>query len=342
MPLTDVGHLIGDYAVIPDDPDVLTLRHVIYTPFGEAGPHWGLFDNGRKLITQAAFWQGGPPRTPSQVPITRLSWREVTEEAPDPSYIYGGIMHEHYGHFLLSTYSRYWNHALLADSRRKILYHSDHDMEFWFARPYVAAILGGLGLSPDRFVRFHTSLRIREIVLPAPAMEEAGFVYTAFASSSNALGRRIAEPHIGRTSDRPAYLSKAKLTSGVGHIVNEQDFTDVLAANGVQILHPEEMSFAEQVSVFYNHPIVSGQTGSALHTSLFAPGRRIVGLSFINSNFSSYPMIDEANGTRSRYVYPTEEIVEVADTGQFRNSFRLVDPARTAAEFLAILQDSAP
>jgi hypothetical protein len=325
--------------VIDDDPDVLTLRHVIYTPFGQPDAQWGLYDHGRKLVSQAAFWQGGPPHTPSQASITRLSFRDVRAEAPDQSYIYGGVIHEHYGHFLLSTYSRYWNHALLADTSRKILYHSDHDITHWLARPYVAAIMTGLGLSPERFVRFDTSVRVREIVIPAPGIEETGYAYTGFTRASNILGRRIAGAHIGAMRNTPAYLSKSRLATGVGHIVNERDFTDILASNGVEIIYPEELSFAEQVAVYYNYPVVCGATGSALHTSIFAPGRRILGLSFLNSNFSSFPMLDEANGTRSRYVYPTKDILNVSDGGPFLNSYRLLDPAGTAAEFLKALDD---
>lgn len=339
MPLQTVDHLLGDYAVIDDDPDVLTLRNVIYTPFGQPGLDWGLFDHGRKLVSQSAFWQGGPPNTPSQVRITSLAYSQVRREAPDQSYIYGGIIHEHFGHFLLSTYSRYWNHALLADTSRKILYHSDHDITHWFAKPYVAAIMNGLGLSPDRFVRFDISVRVREIIIPAPGIEETGYAYTGFTRASNILGRRIAGAHIGAMKNTPAYLSKSRLAAGVGHLVNEDDFTDILASNGVEIIYPEQLSFAEQVAVYYNHPVVCGQTGSAMHTSIFAPGRRILGLSFINSNFSSFPMLDEANGTRSRYVFPTEEILDVSDGGSFLNSFRLLDPARTAAEFLKALED---
>lgn len=334
MTLKSVDRLHGEYLVLDGDPDVLTFHNAVYSPFGLEGSTWGLFDHSRKLITQGGFWQNSV--LPSQSSLNVQSYGSVQEEAPDASYVYVGIFHEHYGHFLLSTFCRYWNQELLRDTSRKLLFHSDHDIEYWFAKPHVSAILRGLDLTPDRFRRFDRPVRIGEVIVPAPGMEESSYCHSGFARAANALGRRLAEPYLAPVN-RPVYLSKAQLSAGVGCIVNEQALTDRLKSAGFEIVFPEKLAFEEQVALYYNHPIVCGQTGSALHTSLFAPGRKILGLCFINSNFSSYPMIDEANGTCSRYCWPDDDIEPVDNGSMFHNSFRLTDPARTADEFLQLM-----
>ena len=79
-----------------NDPAVLELHDLIYSPFGIPGTRWGIFDRGRRLIAQSASCQGGQTlRMPSQSLATELAWRQVTVEAPDDRYAYGGVLHEH-------------------------------------------------------------------------------------------------------------------------------------------------------------------------------------------------------------------------------------------------------
>ena len=325
--------------VLPTDPDVIELHNLIYGPFGIPNSSWGIFDHGRKLVTQSAFWQGGGQtlRMPSQSPVTDLTWRQVTAEAPDESYVYGGVFHEHYGHFLLSTFCRYWNHALFEDRTRKVLFHSDHPIGYWFARPYVRTLFEALGLTSDRFVRFETPVRVRNLVIPAPAMEETGYVHVAMARACNAVGRAIAGNLVRPASRRPVFLSKGRLATAVGRLANEDVLCRILQAGGVEILHPEAMSFPEQVALFHNREVVCAQTGSSLHTSMFAPGRTIVGLCYGDMNFSSFPMLDEANGTRGIYVHPGNGIERLPTSPQFLNNHLLTDPERTGAELLGII-----
>jgi hypothetical protein len=334
----------GNYSVLDDDPDILRLHNIIYSPFGGRPEEpWGIYDHGQKAVMPCLFWQGGPNRNVSaQQVLTPLQFPMVEKDRSEQTYIYVGLFHEHYGHFLLSTFCRYWATHLFQDANHKLLFHSDHDIAYWFAKPHIAILFAGLGLSPDRFVRFEHSVALTEIIIPCPSFEETGFAHRAFVRSCNALGAKLAAPYLDpNLAERPIYLSKTRLERGVARIINEDEFVEVLDRNGITIIYPEALDLAQQIALFYNHNVVAGQTGSAFHTSVFAPGRAILGLGFSATNFSSYYMIDDLNGTNARYTYPMYGTEHLPGDGKFYNYFRLTDPKRAAESFLTMMSHMA-
>jgi len=342
VPLQKVRGIHGKYNVVDFDPDILRLTGVVYSPFpGLPEEPWGIFDHGQKAVMPCRFWQGGAvPEAPGQALLTHLHYPLIEHEPSRQTYVYVGVFHEHYGHFLLSTFSRFWSQSLFADTGVKLLFHSDRDIGYWFAKPYIAALFAALGLGPDRFVRFDRPMRLAELIIPCPAFEETGFAHAAFARACNLIGARLAAPHLDAGyAGRPVYLSKSKVRKGVGSIVNEDDMVEVLSKYGVDVAHLETLEFAQQIALFHNREVVAGPTGSVLHTSIFAPGRSILGLCSVDSNFSSFMMLDSINKAEAEYVFPEGDMEELPDTGDFHNLFRLRSPARTAEEFVRLIDD---
>ncbi len=114
---------------------------------------------------------------------------------------------------------------------------------------------------------------------------------------------------------------------------NEAAVTEILAREGVEILHPEAMSFAEQVRLFARRRVVAGSLGSALHTALFAPpGRRVVALSpgpVINPTFL---LVDALCGNAVSYLHQPGT-AELEPDAAFGSRQALADP-RTVADGL--------
>jgi hypothetical protein len=69
-----------------------------------------------------------------------------------------------------------------------------------------------------------------------------------------------------------------------------------------------------------------------LHTGIFSPRNRIIGLGYDNNVWSNQILFDRINQNQSLYLYPAGDIVSEGRTGQFHNNFRLNDPSRTAEE----------
>ena len=341
MPLLTCEDLRGPELVVEQDPAILTLPEVLYFPIEESGLNWGIFDHGGRLVSPCAYFTGPDQAVDTRRFLAPIRYTEVEGRAPDDVYIYGGSVFHHYGHFLLSTFCRYWAFESLGMESLKIVYHGREDSTVLFARPFIAELFGAMGLGPDNFVRFDKPTRIARLIVPCPSFEETGFAHRAFLRLGHRLGEKLTRNLAAAPSDRPVYLSKARLPSGIGHLVNEAEFSDILSQHGIDVVYPEQLSLAEQIALFQNRPLVAALTGSALHTSVFAPGRTIVGMSYVDTLYSSYTMIDRMNGTRSHYVYPSNDIELLPRGPTFHLDYRLTDVNKTAGQFLRLLERAA-
>lgn len=291
----------GNRTCIERDPEVTRLHDHVFNPDPTLGCP-GIYDYGRKLVLQSIYSRGPSPADVLPGMQSSFTYNEVTAWAPQETYIYLGLLHPHYGHFLLSTFSRLWNIRDLPD-HDIICVGPSHISEP--AKPYVKDLLRALNINPDRLVSFPSPVKVHEIILPYPSFEEQNFTHRAFSRLCNDVGDRLAsEASIGQIeASKPIYFSKEHITSGVRKIVNEADICEHLAREGVEIMYPERLTFANQVALWRSaRPIVSFSS-SGLHTSVFSRHSRIICLShdpYINSSFY---LIDWASGSDAAYFH---------------------------------------
>jgi capsular polysaccharide biosynthesis protein len=67
--------------------------------------------------------------------------------------------------------------------------------------------------------------------------------------------------------------------TGVRNITNHKDVEACLRSKNIEIIYPENLSFAEQVNLFANCSLIIGPLGAAFSNIIFcAPGTKIIGL----------------------------------------------------------------
>lgn len=106
----------------------------------------------------------------------------------------------------------------------------------------------------------------------------------------------------GRT-DRRLFISRRAFTQRA--LANEDAIADRLRPLGFEVIHPETLSFLEQVEAFHSAAIVVGSSSSALSNALFCrPGCRILGLIHeeLSFNFRGYASFIEAGGARITFL----------------------------------------
>ena len=338
MSLIECTAIIGSQTLVEFEPSVHRIEGAVYAPLGLHGTPWGIYDHGRKFFLPAGTFRGPNIIAPGTVLLMPQSYETIRNVAPDASYVYAGWLHGHYGHFLLSSLSRFWATASFADRNTKILYHGPETAEELFEKPFFSAIFSALDIGVDRFVSFSEPTIIRSLTIPAPSFEESSFVHRNFATFGSELGQAIMGSTPRRPSERPVYLSKTKVTKGIGRLLNEIELIDILERDGIDIIYPEQTSLAEQIAALHDRKVVVGLTGSAMHTSIFTPGRSIVGICYTNSILSNYHLLDKANGNDAHYYHPHEDIELEAATAEFQLNYRLKDPLKTAGEVLRIVE----
>ncbi len=315
------------------NPPITTFHDVLYIPLGVPGIATGLYDRGRKLISQGAYFRGGSDiRLVHSAYITKLRPEHYPIHEDEYDYVFCENISDHYGHFILATLSRFWNISELKSNKVKFLY-INGSIESFFKRGFIRDIFRVLGVSESDFARFDGPVRLPKVIVPSPGFEESNFVYEAYARLCHRIGTDLTKDIKREGNDTPVYISKTRLSKGISKIINEDEFVDVLEGRGVDIVYPENMSLTEQICLFRDRPVVSGTNGSALHTSIFNERSRIVAWDSSSSTFPNQLMLDEVNNNRSLYLSSDEEVDEIPRNEHFHHLLKLRNPRGLADMF---------
>jgi len=325
----------GTSTIIDSDPAASIWSDVIYRPlrpdlFLDSDPDWGLYDQGGNLIEDGAYF-----RLPDYALVGQSLYISPPTKATrdEAAYLYGGPVIMHYGHFLTAALPRLWQAVRDGLRGRKVLVHSHWTPEDWFTRDYVRTTLGALGLGPADFVQFTSPTRVRRVEVPRPALQEQTYAHQVFRT----LCRHIGAATGTTPRSRPVYLTKTRLGQGIYQLVNEAEIEAVMAAQGIEIVHPQELSLVEQIALLNGAPAILGTTGSAFHTSLFAQAPvRIIGLNYSAQMNANHALVDGLCHNQSTYLYPATGMEAIpGDTVTF--CYRLENAAGIARELLEYL-----
>jgi len=330
LTLQPCGGLWGAATIIDSDPVHEVVRDAIYQPlhpsiFLDSYHGWGIYHRDGRLVQACAYY-----RLPDQALIGQCQHMTPPldpEPAPPGTFVYGGPVIMHYGHFMTAALPRLWQavrRGLPPDA--KIVCHSHEAPEEWFKRDYVRTILGRLGLAPSRFVRFGVPTLIPLLHAPRPAMEEQNFAHRVFRDLCLHIGRPYQAPPSGRT----IWLSKTRMANGIYRLLNEDAMQDAMQAAGIEVIHPETLSFAAQAGLMSGSAVVAGTVGSGFHTAVFC-GRapRVVALAYGPVLNANYALMDGLTGCRAEYFY-SPDMVAAEGAGAATFCYRAADPAGLA------------
>lgn len=265
---------------------------------------------------------------------------EIDDALPNgPTYLYAGRLTAHFGHFITESLCRLW--PLIGGRREgmKILFHGPGDLDVWWAIPHVRDILAALRIGRKDVIHLDAPVRVPSLIVPGPSFTQQAGAHRAYGRLCRAIGQDFLAGRDVERSGRPIYLSKTRLPEGVRRIVNEDVVEAAMAAAGVEIAHPQELSLRDQIALIAGRVAITGTVGSAHHLSLFTPdGRRFEMLSpdpELNANFF---IIDALAGNRARYHHPAETPKLQPDNPTFLVYQALSDPEGVAHELLDQLE----
>jgi capsular polysaccharide biosynthesis protein len=222
-------------------------------------------------------------------------------EVVEDDVLYIGVSRDHYGHFVLDSMSRMW--AAL-----------DRDLPCIFlgtgkmAGEYYREIMGSMSfpvLTPDRPTLY------RRIWVPSPSLTVDEISRNADAAHLVVTERL--HPANGGRWEQPVFLSRRRLVSRARSLitnqVQEEKLEAALEMAGYRIVHPQELSFADQIALFNECPNIVGLIGSAFHTTLFSRRSwtaKLALLTFNHRKNSRYRLVDSIKGYSPRYIKCTD------------------------------------
>jgi hypothetical protein len=193
--------------------------------------------------------------------------------------LYGGTLYEHFGDMLVDTNRAY---QLL-----RLFRHSDEPIWFHYAVSrnvlrsletvridYLRQWLDCLGLA-DRFRLIRRPMRPKQLVSCGQIYRDLRFISSDYPAAARAalepkLKRRIKK--IQRQGQRIAYFSRHKLNKGTTKFLQEAEVVEkIRTIPEVDIIHPEELSFEEKLSLWRSHAYIVGFPQGCMMLKPFVP-----------------------------------------------------------------------
>ena len=200
-------------------------------------------------------------------------WRPLTTAPAAPTgdlqdlagtWIWGGVLWQHFGHFLAESTGRLWAIPQVPGAAGLL---------FVPKRPGVGDQVAGFQrafvdqMAPNMEIRVATApVRVERLVVPGQGFG-LGPIIRGTRVFRGAVHERFGA---GIAAEGPGrlYVSRSALGTGRGGLIGESRLEEYLAAEGYEIFHPQKHPMEVQIARYKAARQVIGAEGSALH--LFA------------------------------------------------------------------------
>lgn len=267
--------------VVDTEPQCLTLRDAIATPFALVAPTDAPDQPPRhssfKAYTRGCLYHSDGPRVDLSVRVGGVGGDQVASidmEILPPEQrggtwlagrtLYLGTFMNHYGHFITESLSRYWRQEAAAFDN-VVAYPFMHNNGAILVQNFHRHLAGLLDVPIDRMTILRGQTVFDEIVVP----EQLWTYNTHVNAHMREIYGRISARHAGKASSGRIFLSRTDSL----RLGNVPAVEEVFASFGFRILYPERIGIVDQLSLYANCEILAGLSGSAMHNCLFArPG----------------------------------------------------------------------
>jgi hypothetical protein len=203
----------------------------------------------------------------SNLEITNVRIIEVAEP-----HIYGGILFNHFGHFLLESLGRLWPIHQPDLQAMPILYQPVWGVpDLNNKNHYIASSFIELGLDPKRVKICRELTFFRKMLVPR---QFYGYPYLGNPDRKildffNRAGSHTQMPSVSEAKPRGViYVSRSKLDIMLGRIVGEEEFEEYLRSQGIEVIYPEKMPFRSQIQHYREAEKIIFSEGSAIHSAV--------------------------------------------------------------------------
>jgi hypothetical protein len=245
-------------------------------------------------------------------------------EAWPGEHVYGGILFDHYGHFLLESLSRITSFRPGVPIVWHVAFSGAKDRGALF--PWQQAVFDVLGVETRdfRFVR-SPAVRIEQIQVAPP-----GYVIQLEAQTGH-MERLARFPASAVVPGRKLWLSRTKLFDKKRRTEGELELERRLAEVGWDIYSPERHPILEQLHHMSSAEVLGGFIGSAFHTLILARdvATRFVIVTKGGEGNGNYATIARVTGLKQQIVKTRMEAFSEGGTCT-RNRLRDMDTLITA------------
>ena len=264
--LSKRNYLLTEKLVINEFHDAVVLLPKKALSFASTGNLLGGVVSGKKFL--AGFNRTNNQSNPGYWGISQgYNYSEADVETRNEEVLWGGVLIDAYGHFILEGLSRLWPFIDPQYSSKfaniKIVFSVFVNQKKWF---YEFFKLLGLNLSNIEIL--DKNVKFKKIYVPDESMhswfgysEDYNDIYNKIIDSANKISPC--------TNFSKIYLSKSAYTSGPAEIINEKYFENFFFKHGYSVVALETLPIPAQISLLNNASSVVATEGSLSHVGLF-------------------------------------------------------------------------
>ena len=190
----------------------------------------------------------------------------------DDEVIWGGLIINHFGHFILECLGKFWYILQNLSLKSKIAFITWSNNPVMKNNLWVKQILNLLDISEDRIIIVKNPTRFKYIIAP----EEAAHVWFNYT-------REYLSPYqymcnkIKPSEHKKLYLTRREFKEGNTLCINEKYFEDYFSQKGYLVISPEKLTIKEQISLISGADEIACILGTLTHWALFCkPGTKFI------------------------------------------------------------------
>ena len=251
---------------------------------------------------------------------------EAELEFRDETVIFGGMLIGHWGHLITDSSARLWYPVRHPELKCKIVF-LECLLKNFAAKEDWKPLFQKAGIDPERVEMLQRPTRFRKIIVPDQAVYSLDAIRPEWIEFFDAVRASAAPSPFSKV-----YFSRAKFSKS--DTQNEDLFESYYEEAGFHIVHPEDCSLHEEISLLAGADELVATIGTLSHNFLFAkPGARATVLLRTGSILRLQLLIGAARRLQSRYV---EAFRNVLPTTHYNGAFYLFPTWR----FLCFLASS--
>ena len=180
----------------------------------------------------------------------------------DPgTVIYGGILFDHFGHFLTESVNRLWFVVKNRNLSYPIVFIKEKNRE---VSSQIIEFFKLIGVEKERLLFIDVPTKFSKIIVPCQSS-----VFANYYSELFLVPYQVAAAGIKAKSYERIYLSRRKFRTGIT-IIGEEKLEKAFKANGFKVIYPERLGLSEQIAYIKGAKEMASVMGTATHLSLFA------------------------------------------------------------------------
>jgi capsular polysaccharide biosynthesis protein len=241
--------------------------------------------------------------------------------------------YHHFGHFLTEQIAKFWYAKL---KHYPVLFHNNAPKQITplFKRfvelpTYHKIFTYNLSENlPERLLFHQRQTRVGRLFLPEGSFVNRHSASIAHKEICQKVGRKLIKPV---ENQHGIYLSRSKLNKAKRIVQDEIKLEQILANQGVKIVHPELLSLSDQITLINSANFIIGPIGSALHLLLFLLHKNVHVVTLSNPNVNkNFLLIDELMGIDNTYIECLSDFSTASDDTK-------LDISKASHEILQIL-----